>query len=81
MAEFAESKIVHLVSSEGESFDVPIEIAIMSKVVSEMINNADQGDEAQDVIVPEVPSAILSKVIEFLKHYKLVEPMKEIKKV
>ena len=80
MAAFVESKNVLLVSSQGDSFEVPIEIANMSKVVNEMVNNADQGDEAQEIIVPEVPSAILSKVIEFLTHYKS-EPMNEINKV
>jgi len=80
MAAFVESKNVLLVSSQGDSFEVPIEIANMSKVVNEMVNNADQSDEAQEIIVPEVPSAILSKVIEFLTHYKS-EPMNEINKV
>eukprot|EP01036_Dinobryon_divergens_P032521 gene32521-42131_t len=57
-----EKRIVHLVSSEGESFDVPVDVAKMSAVVSEMINDEDQNDEeAQDIPLPNVKSAIRAK--------------------
>jgi S-phase kinase-associated protein 1 len=80
-AQAEETRIVHLVSSEGESFDVPVDVAKMSVVVGEMINDEDQNDEeAQDIPLPNVKSAILAKVIEFIQHHK-VEPMTEIEKV
>jgi len=80
-AQAEETRIVHLVSSEGETFDVPVDVAKMSVVVGEMINDEDQNDEeAQDIPLPNVKSAILAKVIEFIQHHK-VEPMTEIEKV
>ena len=76
-----DTRIVHLVSAEGESFDVPVDVARMSAVVSEMINDEDQNDdEAQDIPLPNVKSTILAKVIEFIQHHK-TEPMSEIEKV
>ena len=41
----------------------------------------EQGDdEVQEIPLPNVKTAILAKVIEFLEHYKS-DPMKEIEKV
>ena len=77
MAEFVESKSVFLVTSDSEKFEVPIEIAIMSKLLKEMV---DQTEEAQEIPIPDVSTPILSKVIEFLKNYK-VQPMNEIRRV
>jgi len=80
-AQMEETRIVHLVSSEGESFDVPVDVAKMSVVASEMINDEeDDESEAQDIPLPNVKSAILAKVIEFMQHHKL-DPMTEIEKV
>ena len=77
MSEFVEPKSVYLVSSDSDKFDVPIDIALMSKLLTEMI---DHSEEAQEIPIPEISTPTLSKVIEFLKQYKL-EPMNEIKKV
>lgn len=79
MAEFKE-KIVHLVSQEGESFDVPLSVAKTAELVKTMIDDDQDEEEAQEIPLPNVKSAILAKVIEFAQHYKS-EPMTEIEKV
>mmetsp|Transcript_116389 Transcript_116389/g.228358 ORF Transcript_116389/g.228358 Transcript_116389/m.228358 type:complete len:173 (-) Transcript_116389:237-755(-) len=72
-------RTVHLVSQEGESFDVPLSVGKMSELVKTMIDD-DQGDEeAQEIPLPNVKSPILAKVIEFAQHYR-IEPMNEIEK-
>lgn len=70
-------KIVHIVSSEGESFEVPISAAKLSEVFSNMINDEDEAQ--QDIPLSNVNSTILTNVIYFLQHYQL-EPMSEIVK-
>jgi S-phase kinase-associated protein 1 len=40
----------------------------------------DQGDDIQEIPLPNVKSAILAKVIEFATHYQ-TEKMNEIEKV
>jgi hypothetical protein len=52
----------------------------MSEVVKTMITDDDDSDEIQEIPLPNVKSTILSKVIEFAKHYK-EEAMTEIEKV
>ena len=92
------NRTVHLISSEGESFDVPVGEAKMSELVKTMIDgtlfniNVNlfnlrfvftedlEEDEAQEIPLPNVKSAILAKVIEFIHHYK-AEIMHEIEKV
>ena len=73
-------KTVHLVSQEGELFEVPISVALMSKLVETMIDEEQDDDAAQEIPLPNVKTAILSKVVEFCKRYK-AEPMTEIEKV
>ena len=73
-------KTVHLVSQEGESFDVSIQVATMSELVKTMIDEEQDDEEAQEIPLPNVKSSILAKVIEFNQHYK-TEPMNEIEKV
>jgi S-phase kinase-associated protein 1 len=75
-----ESRTVHLVSQEGESFDVPLDVAKMSELVKTMIDEDQDEEEAQEIPLPNVKSAILAKVIEFAHHYRR-EPMNEIEKV
>lgn len=75
-----DTRTVHLVSQEGESFDVPISVGQMSELVKTMIDEDQDEEEAQEIPLPNVKSAILAKVIEFAQHYK-VEPMTEIEKV
>lgn len=81
MAETApDSRTVHLVSQEGESFDVPLHVARMSELVKTMIDEDQDEEEAQEIPLPNVKSAILAKVIEFANHYRQ-EPMSDIEKV
>uniref|UniRef100_A0A7S3HQT9 S-phase kinase-associated protein 1 n=1 Tax=Spumella elongata TaxID=89044 RepID=A0A7S3HQT9_9STRA len=79
MAEADDNRTIHLVSQEGECFDVPISVGKMSELVKTMIDEDQNEEEAQEIPLPNVKSAILSKVIEFTKHYK-EEPMNEIEK-
>jgi len=74
-----EGKTVHLVSTEGESFDVPLSVAKMSELVKTMITDDQDEEEAQEIPLPNVKTNILAKVIEFAQHYKN-EPMTEIEK-
>ena len=74
------NKTVHLVSQEGESFDVPLGVAKMSELVKTMIDEEQDDDEAQEIPLPNVKSTILAKVIEFCQYYRST-PMNEIEKV
>ena len=76
----SEERSVHLVSQEGESFDVSLSVARLSELVKTMIDEDISEDEAQEIPLPNVKSAILAKVIEFSQHYK-EEPMHDIEKV
>ena len=76
----SDDKIVHLVSNEGESFDVPLSAAKMSELVKQMIDDDAEADEAQEIPLPNVKSTILSRVIEFIRHYS-EDKMNEIEKV
>lgn len=75
-----DNRTVHLVSQEGESFDVPLHVAKMSELVKTMIDGDQDDEEAQEIPLPNVKSSILAKVIEFAHHYR-VEAMNEIEKV
>ena len=72
-------RLVHLVSQEGEQFEVSVDIATMSELVKTMFDTDQSEDEVQEIPLPNVKSFILLKVIEFLTHYK-EEPMTEIEK-
>ncbi len=64
------SKIVHLVSQEGESFNVKIEVAVMSDLVKTMIDDTvEQDAEPQEIPLPNVKGRVLAKVVEFCNHY------------
>jgi S-phase kinase-associated protein 1 len=52
----------------------------MLELVKTMIDDDQEEDEAQEIPLPNVKSAILAKVIEFAQHYR-TEPMNEIEKV
>jgi S-phase kinase-associated protein 1 len=72
-------RLVHLVSQEGEQFEVPLDVATMSELVKTMYDSEQPEDEVQEMPLPNVKSSILSKVIEFFNHYK-EDPMTEIEK-
>jgi S-phase kinase-associated protein 1 len=80
MTEFKsnDERMVRLVSEESESFEVSAKIASMSVLVKEMIDA--ESEDVQEIPLPNVKAAILSKVIEFCTHY-LEEPMTTIPKV
>ena len=69
---------VHLVSSEGESFDVTSSAASMSQLVRNLIDESGDDDEAQEIPLPNVKSTILALVIEFMNHYEILTPTRDI---
>ena len=72
-------RLVHLVSQEGEQFEVSLDVVKMSELVKIMFDTEQPEDEVQEMPLPNVKTSILSKVIEFLTHYK-GESMTEIEK-
>ncbi|CAM9162781.1 unnamed protein product [Heterosigma akashiwo] len=75
-----DSRTVHLVSQEGDSFDVAVNVAKMSELVKTMIDDDAEDDaEPQEIPLPNVKGTVLAKVIEFCRHYK-EDPMVEIEK-
>jgi S-phase kinase-associated protein 1 len=75
----AATRTVHLVSQEGESFEVSLENAKMSELVKTMIDEEQDEDEAQEIPLPNVKSAVLAKVIEYIQRHR-TEPMNDIEK-
>ena len=75
-----DARTVHLVSGEGDAFDVPLSVAKMSELVKTMISEDQDDDEVQEIPLPNVKSSILAKVIEFAQQYKK-EAMTDIEKV
>jgi hypothetical protein len=71
--------IVCLISSEGEAFNVSLNIAKISGLVSRNVEEAAT-DEEVEIKLPNVNSSILTKVIEFFRHYQF-EELIEIEKV
>jgi S-phase kinase-associated protein 1 len=71
--------MVHLISSEGESFDVALRVARTSELVRSMVDDYSS-DEAQEIPLPNVKSTILALVVEFIRR-NATEPMNEIEKV
>jgi len=74
-----DGKHVDLVSQEGDNFQVEKKVAKMSELVKTMIPEDEEGEDQQEIPLPNVKSAILGKVIEFCKHHAN-EPMNEIEK-
>jgi S-phase kinase-associated protein 1 len=72
---------IHLVSSEGDSFALPLVAAKLSELVKTMLDEeAEDADDIQEIPLPNVKSTVLALVIEFLRH-QTVEPMNDIEKV
>jgi|Transcript_9427 S-phase kinase-associated protein 1 len=57
---------VTLMSSDGETFEVPQEVAFKSETIKNMIE--DTGTDSA-IPLPNVPSKILTKVIEYAKFH------------
>mmetsp|Transcript_48652 Transcript_48652/g.72196 ORF Transcript_48652/g.72196 Transcript_48652/m.72196 type:complete len:169 (-) Transcript_48652:236-742(-) len=67
---------INLVSKEGDTYEVQISVAKLSKLVETTID--DENDEdVQEIPLPNVKATVLAKVIEFCTHYK-EEPMTAI---
>uniref|UniRef100_A0A6U4FS63 Uncharacterized protein n=1 Tax=Phaeomonas parva TaxID=124430 RepID=A0A6U4FS63_9STRA len=70
---------IGLLSSEGDRFEVPMQVAKMSELVKTMIDDDADEDEQQEIPLPNVKSSTLGNVIEFCRHYQS-EAMDEIEK-
>jgi len=71
---------IHLVSSEGDSFALPLVAAKLSELVKTMLDEeAEEADGAQEVPLPNVKSKTLARVVDYLNH-QITTPMKEIQK-
>ncbi|KAL3769001.1 hypothetical protein ACHAW5_007827 [Stephanodiscus triporus] len=63
------------VCKEGDTFEVPIEIAKLSNLVVTTLGEDEEDDDMDlEIPLPNVKATVLAKVIEFCTHYKLVEP-------
>ena len=60
------------VSQEGESFSVPIPVAKLSELVKSTIDE-DEDEGGQEIPIPNVKAAVLSKVLEYCTHYQQEE--------
>ena len=72
-----ESGEVKLKSSDGKIFEVPIDILQKTKLFTDIKKN--DKDEKNEIELKEVDGKNLERIIEYLKHYKDMEP-KEIPK-
>lgn len=73
------NRLVRLVSKEGDAFEVELNIMTISKLVEAQAMHDDddvEEEEAQDILLPVVPSLMLARIIEFARHYD-IEPMTE----
>uniref|UniRef100_A0A7R9VYT4 Uncharacterized protein n=1 Tax=Pseudictyota dubia TaxID=2749911 RepID=A0A7R9VYT4_9STRA len=76
-----ETGTVNLISKEGDTFEVPIAVAKMSKLVETTIEedgNDDGNDEVKEIPLVNVRATVLAKVIEYCTHYKTKEAMSPI---
>jgi len=67
------------VSKEGDSYQVPIDVAKMSELVKTMLDDENDEGDTQEIPLPNVKATVLAKVIEFCTHHK-TEAMNEIEK-
>lgn len=76
---------ITLVSQEGDKFNIPKKVALMSELVKTMITTTEDEDENEEDNNQEIPlinmkSVVLAKVIEFCKYHTENGPMKDIEK-
>merc|ERR1712039_1082034 len=76
MAGSGYSDQVKLKSSQGEIFEVEQEVACMSTLIKNMVDDSGTDEE---IPLPNVKTAILSKVIDYCKYHK-DNPPEEIQK-
>lgn len=67
------------ISKDGVPFECLLEVAKMSQLVCETMDEENNGeDEITEIPIPNVSSDILKKIIDYCQHYKQVEPMTPI---
>lgn len=76
----AEDREIVLISGDGDEFRVTIKVASMSNFVKTALEGDEEGDEEKCIPVPNVKTAVLSKVLEFCNQY-VKDPMTEFVKV
>ena len=69
------SQIIQLRTNDNKLFKVPKDILLKANLISELIEDAEKDNEA--ILLKEVDSKNLELIIEYLQHYKNMEP-KEI---
>ena len=62
--------MVSLVSKEGKSYEVPTSVAKLSKMVEDTMEDKNE-DEVQEILLPNVRSEVLKKVIKYCTHYHM----------
>ena len=75
--------IIKLKSSDGESFDVDVDIAKQSVTIRTMLEDLGmdlENDSTEAVPLPNVTGNILNLVIEWAKHYKEVSTKSQSEK-
>lgn len=68
------------VSKEGDVYEVPRKVGLMSCLVKETLGDEDEDDDEDsmtEIPLPNVRSVVLVKVIEYCKHYQ-EEEMRQI---
>ncbi|CAE8674022.1 unnamed protein product, partial [Polarella glacialis] len=63
----AEGEMLKLKSSQGDVFEVEPEVACMSTLIKNMVDDSGTDEE---IPLPNVKSAILSKVVDYCKFHK-----------
>ena len=64
--------MVKLKSNEKKIFEVPIDILWKSKLISGIVEDAS--DQNREILLKYLNNKQLEKVIEYLQHYKNIEP-------
>ena len=68
------------VSKEGDTFEVPTDIAKLSNLVvttlGEEMEDDDDEDNVTEIPLPNVKATVLAKVIEYCTYYKNTEASK-----
>ena len=75
----ASSDMVILVAADGYRVEVPRNVAEMSALIKEMLDDEDGDNQNSEIPLPNVQKDVLEKVVEFCKHYPS-DPMGEIEK-
>jgi S-phase kinase-associated protein 1 len=66
------------ISKDGESYEVPLHVARMSKLVENNYDEEEDDDEDAEANIKEIPlpnvaGTVLKKVIEYCDHYRTEE--------